>query len=80
MLAEGLGHVDRVLAGHRIGHKQRLVRRRGLAHGRDFEHQLFVDVQPPGGIEDDDVVAFGASGLQRAPGDRDRPFASHHRQ
>ena len=29
---------------------------------RDFEHQLLVDVEPSGGIENDDVIAFGAPG------------------
>ena len=79
-LAKGLGDIDRVLTGHRIGDEQGLVRRRDLAHRRDFEHQLLVDVEPPGGVEDDDVVALGAPGLQRPPGDRDRPLARHDRQ
>ena len=45
-LAKGFGDVDRVLAGHRIGDEQGLVRVGDLAHRRDLEHQLLVDVQP----------------------------------
>ncbi len=67
-LAKGLGDVDRILPGHRVGDEQGLVRVGGLAHRRHFEHQLFVDVEPPGGVEDDDVIAFGAPGAQRPLG------------
>ena len=57
-LAKGLGEIDRVLAGHRVGDEQGLVRARRIAHRRHFEHQLLVDVEPAGGVEDDDVVAL----------------------
>src|SRR5262249_23778965 len=45
------------------------------AHRRHLEHQLLVDVEPAGGVEDDDVVAFEAALLERAPGDRHRLLA-----
>ena len=67
-LAERLGDIDRVLAGHRIGDEQRLVRRRRLAHRRDFEHQLLVDVQPAGGVEHHDVVALAPPDLAARAG------------
>ena len=79
-LAKGLGEVDRVLPGHRVGDEERLVRLGGLAHRGHFEHQLLVDVEPAGGVEDHDVIALGAPGLERAPGDRHRLFAGHDRQ
>ena len=60
-LAKGLGEIDRVLAGHRVGDQQGLVRLGRLAHRGDFEHQLLVDVEPAGGVEDDDVVALGCA-------------------
>ena len=80
-LAERLGDIDRVLAGHRVGDQQGLVRRRRLAHRGDLEHQLLVDVEPAGGVEHDDVVALAcAPTCERAPGDRDRPLAGDDRQ
>ena len=60
-LAERFGDVDRVLPGHRVGDEQRLVRVRRLAHRRDLEHQLLVDVEPAGGVEHHDIVAFGCA-------------------
>ena len=79
-LAERLGDIDRVLPGHRVGDEERLVRVGRLAHRRDLEHQLLVDVEPAGGVEQHDVVALGAAHLQRAPGDRDRALAGDDRQ
>ena len=79
-LAKRLGEVDRVLAGHRVGDQQRLVRAGRLAHRRDLEHQLLVDVEPAGGVENDHVVALGPPGFERAPGDRDRLLPEHDRQ
>ena len=79
-LAERLRDIDRVLAGHRVGDEQRLVRRCRLAHRGDFEHQLLVDVQPAGGVEHHDVVALAPPDFQRAPGDLDRALPRHDRQ
>ena len=79
-LAESLRDIDRVLPGHRVGDEQGLVRVGRLAHRRDLEHQLLVDVEPAGGVEQHDVVALGAAHLQRAPCDRDRALAGDDRQ
>ena len=63
------GALDRVLPGHRIGDVQQ-VRRIGDALDRDeLGHQLVVDVQPAGRVDDDDVEAE-VPGLRHA-----RPFA-----
>jgi len=48
---------------------------RRFAHRGDFEHQLFVDVEPARSVEQDHVVAFGTPDLQGSPGDRHRPLA-----
>ena len=78
--AKSLGDVDRILAGHRVGDEQGLVRICRLAHRCDLEHQLLVDVEPAGGVEDDGVVALRPSGVQGPLGDRHRPLAGHNRQ
>src|SRR5699024_6371314 len=54
---EGLGDVHGVLAGHGVHGQQNFV---GLDRGLDVDellHHGFVDVQPPGGVDDDHVVA-----------------------
>ena len=79
-LAKGLCNIDGVLAGHRIGDEEGLVRCCGVAHRRHFQHQLLIDMEPPGGVEDDDVVAFAAPGFEGAAGDRHRPLAGDDRQ
>ena len=51
------GALDGVLAGHRVGDIQQI---RGLHRGLDrlqLVHQLVVDVQTAGGVDDDDVEA-----------------------
>ena len=74
------GDVDRVLAGQRVGHQQGLVRPRQLAHRDQLVHQRLVDMQPAGGVEDQDVVALAPRRLQRAPGDLQRLLALDDRQ
>src|SRR6202035_1023566 len=58
-LAKGFGDIDRILPGHAVGDDQVLVGVGGRAHRRHFEHQLFVDVEPPGGVENYDIIPFG---------------------
>ena len=74
-LGKGLADIDRVLAGHGVDDEQALGRLRGVAHRRHLVHQRLVDVEPAGGVEDEDVVAFALGLLERAPGDVDRPLA-----
>ena len=45
--------------------------RRG-AHARELLHQVLVDVQPPGGVEDDDVLTGGLRRLDAVLHDLDR--------
>ena len=47
---------------------------------RDFAHQLFVDVDAAGGIEQHDVVAAEARSFERALGDLLRRLAGNDRQ
>ena len=79
-LVERLGGVDRVLAGHRVDHQQRLGRAGGGAYLAHLGHQRLVDREPAGGVEDDHVVAFAAPGLHRTAGDLHRGLAGHDRQ
>ena len=78
LFVERLGDGHRVLAGHRVGDQQGLHRVRRLADRGDLVHQFPVDMQPAGGVENDDVPRFQLAGLQRAPGDRRRRLAHHH--
>ncbi len=79
-LVEGLGHVHGVLAGHGVGDEQRLRRLGQRADVGHFLHQLFVDGEAAGGVEDQDVEAFAAGLLERAARDRQRHFQRHDRQ
>ena len=51
------GHVDRVLTRHRVHHQQDLRRLAGGADLFKFRHQLLVNVQTTGGIENHVIVA-----------------------
>ncbi len=50
---EAGGHGHRVLPGHRVGHQQRLHRIDQAHQPGHLVHQLPVDVQPAGSVEDD---------------------------
>ena len=55
----------------------------GLRSRRDrlhLGHQLVVDVEAAGGIEQDDVIGLELGRLERAPGDLDRLLAGDDRQ
>ena len=64
-LVERLGDVDRVLTGKAIGDEQRLVRARDIAHFDGFAHQLVVDVDAAGGVEQHHVVTAEARRIDR---------------
>ncbi len=57
---ELLGDVDGVLAGHGVDHQQDVVRLDRVADAHELAHQLVVDVQAAGGVDDDHVAAVGA--------------------
>ena len=50
-LVEGLGAVDRVLAGHAVDDQVDLLRLDAAVDLLQLLHQLFVDVQPAGRVE-----------------------------
>ena len=70
-LVERLGDVDGVLAGHRVDDEERVVGLDGLGDLADLLHQLGVDGEAAGGVDDDDVAALVARFLDAAPGDGD---------
>ena len=58
-VVELLGGVHRILSGHGIDHKERVVGLGGLLDGSDFLHQFLINGEASGSIDDDGVVAFG---------------------
>ncbi len=72
-VAERLGGVDRVLADHRVDDEQDLVRADRVADVRGLLHQLLVDAEAAGGVDDHDVVDCLVLGvLDGVLGDLDR--------
>ena len=69
-LLERLRDVDGLLAGHRVEDEQDVRRLRLAPDGRELLHQLLVDVEAAGGVEDHDVAPVG---LARARCRRARP-------
>ena len=61
---------DRVLADHRVEHEQHLVGVDGVTDRRGLGHQLVVDAEPAGGVDDHHVEVLGP-GLDE-PGSRYR--------
>ena len=68
-LGELLGDVDRVLAGHRVDDQQHVVRLRALLDVGELLHQVLVDVQPAGGVDDQHVAAVALGLVERPLGD-----------
>ena len=79
-IVKRLGGVDCVLAGHGIDDEQGFCRVGGGAHLADFVHQLLIDGQAAGGVEDDDVEAFAAADIHGAIGDLHRGLTGDDRQ
>ena len=71
-LGEGFGDADGVLAGHRVDDQQHVVGLGPLADLRQLVHQLLVDVEAAGGVDDQHVAALLAGALERPGGDLDR--------
>ena len=80
LLVELGRHRDRVLADHGIRDQQRFGRIGDLADLGHLFHQLFVDGQTAGGIQDDHVEAALAALVQGAFGDGDRRLTRHDGQ
>ena len=68
-LREALGDVHGVLSGHRVDDEQHVVRFHRGADPNELGHQLLVDVQPPAGVDDQDVLALLTGALERPRGD-----------
>ena len=55
-VVESLGDVHRLLAGHGVDGEDHLVNGRRLANVAQLIEQRLVDLQPAGGVDDDDVA------------------------
>ena len=62
LAVELAGALDGVLPGHRVGDVEQVGRLDDVLDRDQLGHQLVVDVQPAGGVDDDDVAA-GVAGL-----------------
>ncbi len=69
---ERLRGVDRVLADHRVDDEEHLVGGHRVADVGGLLHQLLVDAEATGGVDDDHVVQRAPRLLDRATGDADR--------
>ena len=76
-LVEGGGHVDRVLPGHGVHHQQDFLRGHRRLDVFQLVHQLLVDVQPAGGIQNHIVVAVIPGVSHRLFGDVHRVCRAH---
>ena len=72
---ELVGAVDGVLAGHRVADEEDLLRLRAGLDVEQLRHQLFVNVEAAGGVEDHDVAIRLARGVERAFADAGRAAA-----
>ena len=69
-LVEGLGGRHGVLADHGVDDQERVVRLGGGRDPPDLVHQVGVDRQPTGGVDDADVLARDAGPPRPRPGPR----------
>ena len=69
--AEGLGGIQRILTGHGINDEQPLVRADGPIDGADLVHQLGIDMQAPGRIDDEHVEHALPRSVESSLRDRD---------
>ena len=60
------GHVDGLLAERGIGDEEDLVRLEGVADAADFFHQVAVDLEAAGSVDDDEVRGGGFGFLDQA--------------
>ncbi len=66
------GDVHGLLAGHGVDHEQGVVGLDDVAHLAQLVHQLAVDLQPAGGVDDHDVAPQPGGFFERAPRHRHR--------
>ena len=60
-----------ILTGHAVGYEEDLIGMHSILHADQLAHHLFVDLQAPGGIENDHAVAGALSFLDPRLGDPD---------
>ena len=70
LLVEGLGDGDGVLAGHRVDDEEGVVGIDSFGDQTDLLHQLLVDGEATGGVDDDHVSAGALGLLDRSSGNR----------
>ena len=68
LLVEGLGHVHRVLAGHGIHHQEDFLGLHGFLDAGQLVHQLGVDVQAAGGVDNQHIPLVVAGVIDSFPG------------
>ena len=56
LLGKVLRDIDRVLAGHRVGDEKDLFGYHAVFYFFQLGHQRVVDVEPSGGVEDEDIT------------------------
>src|SRR5262245_31248943 len=71
-LVKGLGDSDSFLARHGIDDEEGVMRRRGLFDLTQLLHELLVDLQAAGRIEDDGITVGRAGIIKGLPADFDR--------
>src|SRR5471030_617434 len=59
------GDVDGFLAGGGVEYEQNFLRLHEVAQAHEFLHERFVNLQTPGGVEDDDVTIICLRKIQR---------------
>ena len=69
---EGLGGIGRVLAGHGVHDKEGLDGLDRRMQTLDLRHHVLIDMQPPRGIDDEDILKVFAGRIQGRPGDMHR--------
>ena len=76
-LVECLCHVDCILTGHSVHHEHDLVGFRLCLDLLQLIHELFVNVEPAGGIENDHIVTVILGIAHGLGGDHHRVDLSH---
>ena len=71
--------VDRFLTGHRVDDEQRVVRLHDVADLAQLVHELDVDLQTTGGVDDHDVATEPLRFLDAAARGRDRIASARSR-
>ena len=72
VVVERLGGFDGALTGHRVDDEERVFRFDGRADAADLVHQLGVDGEATGGVDDQHVAAEALRLGETGVGDRDR--------